>query len=193
MRMRKVMAAALTGLALIGLAGTASASASGSGDLVWPPKDVTPVHKTKAELEKQAAGFTARQQQTFPKVFRGAQNVSPGNWGGEAEGLFDDMQYMTNWTGFTVDGQSNTVFMQVNAPGFFQESPKQLCERDKCTGRASDHRGGVTVFTKDDQHGITIAWNFRRNGEVVWAQSWTAGTEAQLAAVASDRAYTFTR
>ncbi|MFD4638799.1 hypothetical protein ACFWN2_15905 [Lentzea sp. NPDC058436] len=189
MRMRKVMAAALTGLALIGITGTASASA----DLTWPPKDITPVHKTKAELEKQAAGFTARQQETFPKVFRGAENVSPGNWGGEAEGLFDDMQYMTNWTTFTVQGRNNTVFTQVNAPGHFQDSPGQLCERNTCTGKISDHRGGVTVLTKDDQYGVTIAWNFRRNGEVVWAQSWTNGTEAQLAAVASDRAYTFTR
>ncbi|SDP06173.1 hypothetical protein [Lentzea jiangxiensis] len=191
MRMRKVMAAALTGLALIGLAGTATASPS--TDVVWPPKDVTPVHKTKAELEKQAAGFTARQQKTFPRIFAGARNVSPGNWGGEAEGLFDDMQYMTNWTTFDVRDQASTVFMQVNAPGFFQTSPKQLCERDKCTGEVSDHRGGVTVFTKDEVHGITVAWNFRRSGEVVWAQSWTPGTEAQLAVVASDRAYTFTR
>ena len=189
MRMRNVMAAALTGLALLGLAGTASAQTG----LTWPPKDVTPVHKTKAELQQQADGFSAREQETFPRIFPGAQNVEPGNWGGEAEGVFDDMQYMTNWTEFTVNGQDNTVFLQVNAPGFFSNSPAQVCEQNTCTGSESDHRGGVTVFTKNDLYGTATAWNFRRNGEVVYVQSWTQGTEAQLAAVASDRAYTFTR
>jgi hypothetical protein len=187
--MHKVMAAALTGLALLGLAGTASAQT----DYPWPPKDVTPVHKTKAELQKQADGFSARQQQTFPKVFRGATDVEPGPWGGEAAGVFDDMQYMGNWVTFTYQGQDTTVYTQVNAPGHFTDSPKQLCERDKCTGEVTDHRGGVTVFTEDDRFGITAAWNFRPNGEVVWAQSWTPDTEAKLAVVAADRAYTFTK
>ncbi|WP_157985444.1 hypothetical protein [Lentzea terrae] len=193
MRMRKVMAAALTGLALVGLAGTASASASSQADYPWPPKDVTPVHKTKAELQKQADGFSARQERTFPRIFRGATNVEPGPWGGEAAGVFDDMQYMGNWTTFDYQGQNLTTYMQVNAPGHIKLSPKQLCERDKCTGEVRDHRGGVTVFTVNDTHGIHAAWNFRPTGEVVWAQSWQAGTEPQLAAVASDRAYTFTR
>ena len=193
MRMRNVMTAALTGLALLSLASTASASASASTDLAWPPKDVTPVHKTKAELQKQADGFSARQERTFPRVFRGATNVEPGKWGGEAEGVFDDMQYMGNWTTFDYQGQNVQTYMQVNAPGQFKESPKQLCERDKCTGQVRDHKGGVTVFTVDDRFGIHAAWNFRPNGEVVWAQSWQADTEKQLAAVASDRAYTFTK
>ncbi|MFI6093919.1 hypothetical protein ACIA8G_00080 [Lentzea sp. NPDC051213] len=195
MRMRKVMAAALTGLALIGLAGTASASASDSAvaDYPWPPKDVTPVHKTKAELQKQADGFSARQQQTYPRVFRGAQNVSPGNWGGEAEGVFDDMQYMGNTVTFTYKGQNVTTYTQVNAPGQHAWSPKEYCEVTTCTGSVSDHRGGLIVFSKYEQFGITSARNFRPNGEVVWVQSWTPGTEAQLAAAASDRALTFTR
>ncbi|WP_439656299.1 hypothetical protein ACSHWB_28160 [Lentzea sp. HUAS TT2] len=191
MRMRNVMAAALTGLALLGLAGTASAQT----ELTWPPKDVTPVHKTKAELEKQAAGFSARQQQTYPLVFRGAQNVAPGNWGGEAEGVFDDMQYMGNFASFTHNGQRVQTYTQVNAPGQHEWSPKEYCEQEwaKCTGQVSDHRGGVTVFSKNEASGITAARNFRRNGEVVWVQSWTAGTEAQLAVLAADRALTFTR
>jgi hypothetical protein len=194
MRMRKVMAAALTGLALIGLAGTATASASGSGDPVWPPKDVTPVHKTKAELQKQADGFSARQQQAYPRAFRGAQNVSPGNWGGEAEGVFDDMQYMGNTVTFTYKGQNVTTYTQVNAPGQHALSPKEYCEQlATCTGQVSDHRGGLTVFAKNEQFGITSARNFRRNGEVVWVQAWTQGVDAQLAALASDRAFTFTR
>ncbi|WP_434446212.1 hypothetical protein [Lentzea sp. E54] len=191
MRMRKVMAAALTGLALVGLAGTASASAS--TDLTWPPKDITPVHKTKAELQEQADGFSARQERTFPRIFRGAQNVEPGAWGGEAEGVFDGMQYMGNLTRLTYQGQDVSVYTQVNAPGHYTESPKQLCERDKCTGTVSDRRGGVIVFTELEQFGIRAATNFRPNGEVVWAQSWTPDTEAQLAVVAADRAYTFTR
>ncbi|MGW6444265.1 hypothetical protein [Lentzea sp. NPDC055074] len=194
MRMRKVMAAALTGLALIGLAGTASASAQGSGDLVWPPKDITPVHKTKAELQKQADGFSARQQQAYPKVFRGAQGVSTGNWGGEAEGVFDDMQYMGNTVTLTYKGQGVTTYTQVNAPGMHAWSPKEYCaQHAQCTGQVSDHRGGVTVFSKDDRFGITEARNFRANGEVVWVQAWTPGVEAQLAALATDRAFTFTR
>ncbi|MET9225280.1 hypothetical protein [Lentzea sp. NPDC003310] len=192
MRMRKVMAAALTGLALIGLAGTASAQ--GSEDLTWPPKDVTPVHKTKAELQEQAAEFTARQERTFPRIFRGAENVVHGQWGGESAGsISDGQQYLTSWTTLTYRGQATEVFTQVNAPGFFQTSPQELCERDKCTGRVSDHRGGLTVFTERPEYGITVAWNFRPNGEVVWAQSWAKDTKAQVAAVASDRAYTFTR
>ncbi|SES38095.1 hypothetical protein [Lentzea albida] len=190
MRMLKVMAAALTGLALIGITGTASASA----DLTWPPKDVTPVHKTKAELQEQAAEFTDRQEQTFPRLFRGAQNVVHGQWGGESAGRIEDgQQYLTSWTRLTYRGQDTEVFTQVNAPGFFTDSPKQLCERDTCTGQVSDHKGGVTVFTENTQYGITIAWNFRRNGEVVWAQSWAPDTKAQVAAIAADRAYTFTR
>ncbi|MDX8030736.1 hypothetical protein SK803_10970 [Lentzea sp. BCCO 10_0856] len=193
MRMRNVMAAALTGLALIGLAGTATASASASTDLTWPPKDITPVHKTKAELQKQADGFSARQQQTYPRAFRGAQNVSPGNWGGEAEGVFDDMQYMGNTVSFTYNGQNVTTYTQVNAPGAHAWSPKEYCETTTCTRTVSDHRGGVTVFSKDERFGITSARNFRRNGEVVWVQSWTPGTEARLAALATDRAFTFTR
>lgn len=194
MRMRKVMAAALTGLALIGLAGTASASAQGSGDLVWPPKDITPVHKTKAELQKQADGFTARQQQTYPRIFRGARDIVLGQWGGESAGsISDGQQYLTSWSTLTFRGQDTEVFTQVNAPGFFTLSPKELCERDKCTGEVSDHKGGVTVFTERPEYGTTIAWNFRRNGEVVWAQSWAPDTKPQVAAMASDRAYTFTR
>jgi hypothetical protein len=192
MRMRKVMAAALTGLALIGLAGTASAS--GSGDLTWPPKDVTPVHKTKAQLQKQADAFTAYQQRAYPQAFRGAQNVSAGGWGGEAEGVFDDMQYMGNTVSFTYRDQNVTTYTQVNAPGSHAWSPEEYCEQSgDCTGSAGDHRGGVTVFSRNEQFGITSARNFRPDGEVVWVQSWTLGTEAQLAALASDRAFTFTR
>jgi hypothetical protein len=192
MRTRKVMAAALTGLALIGITGTASAQ--GSGDLTWPPKDITPVHKTKAELQQQADGFSARQRQTYPKVFRGAQDVSTGNWGGEAEGVFDGMQYMGNWVTFKHEGKTVSTYTQVNAPGQHSFSPREYCEQlAECTGQVSDHRGGLTVFAKNEQSGITSARNFRRNGEVVWVQSWTPGTEAQLAALATDRAFTFTR
>ncbi|MEU3642564.1 hypothetical protein AB0E59_04210 [Lentzea sp. NPDC034063] len=191
MRMRNVMAAALTGLALLGLAGTASAQTG----LTWPPKDVTPVHKTKAELQKQADAFSAQQQRTYPRAFRGAQNVSPGNWGGEAEGVFDDMQYMGNTVTFSYQGQNVRTYTQVNAPGQHAWSPEEYCEQPwaHCTGQVSDHRGGVTVFSKNEQFGITEARNFRRNGEVVWVQAWTPGTEAQLAVLASDRALTFTR
>ncbi|HUQ61789.1 hypothetical protein [Lentzea sp.] len=190
MRMHKVMTAALTGLALLGLAGTASAQPG----LTWPPKDVTPVHKTKAELQEQADGFSARQQQTYPRVFRGAENVSTGNWGGEAEGVFDDMQYMGNLVSFTYNGQRVQTYTQVNAPGFHAWSPKEYCEEHaKCTATVSDHRGGVTVLSENEQFGITEARNFRSNGEVVWVQSWTPGTEAQLAVLATDRAFTFTK
>jgi hypothetical protein len=191
--MRKVMAAALTGLALVALAGTASAQST-TADYPWPPKDVTPVHKTKAELQKQADGFSARQQQTYPRAFRGAQNVEPSQWGGEAAGVFDDMQYMGNTVTFDYKGQNVMTYTQVNAPGFHQWSPKEYCEKyAKCTGSASDHRGGLTVFSKDEQFGITSARNWRPNGEVVWVQSWTPGTEAQLAVLAADRAFTFTK
>ncbi|MFD5831122.1 hypothetical protein, partial [Lentzea sp. NPDC060358] len=186
MRMHKVMAAVLTGLALVGLAGTASARPGPT----WPPEDVTPVHKTKAELQEQADGFSAHQARTFPRIFRGAQDVRPGDWGGEAAGLFDDMQYMGNTVGFTRNGAHVTVYTQVNAPGLVQETPEELCVREHCTGETSDHRGGVTVFTAYDRFGISAAWNFRPNGEVVWAQTTTAGVEPQLAAVAADRAYT---
>jgi hypothetical protein len=193
MRMRNVMAAALTGLALLGLAGTATASASASTDLAWPPKDVTPVHKTKAELQEQADRFSAHQKKAFPRAFHGAQNVSPGNWGGEAEGVFDDMQYMGNWTTFDYKGQSVNTYMQVNAPGFHKSSPKEYCETVTCTGTVSDRRGGVIVFSKLEQFGIMTARDFRPNGEVISVQSWIPGTEAQLAAVATDRAFTFTK
>ncbi|GGU30899.1 hypothetical protein [Lentzea flava] len=191
--MRKVMAAALTGLALVGLAGTASAQA-GQADYPWPPKDVTPVHKTKAELQKQADGFSARQEKTYPRAFRGAQNVEPGPWGGEAAGVFDDMQYMGNTVTFTYQGQNVMTYTQVNAPGQHAWSPKEYCEKyAECTATVSDHKGGVTVFAKDERYGIVEARNFRPNGEVVWVQSWTPGTEAQLAVLATDRAFTFTR
>jgi len=187
--MRKVMAAVLTGAALVGLAGTASAQT----DYSWPPKDITPVHKTKAELQKQADGFSARQQQSLPRIFRGAQNVEPGPWGGEAAGVFDDMQYMVNSVSFTYQGRDVSLYLQVHAPGHYTDSPKQLCERAKCTGTAGDHRGGLTVIHELDQFGIRTATNFRPNGEVVWAQGTTKDNPAQLAAVAVDRAYTFTR
>jgi hypothetical protein len=191
--MRKVMAAALTGLALVGLAGTASAQAD-QADYPWPPKDVTPVHKTKAELQKQADGFSARQEKTYPRAFRGAQNVEPGPWGGEAAGVFDDMQYMGNTVSFTYKGQNVMTYTQVNAPGHLTWSPKEYCEKHAtCTGTVSDHKGGVIVFAKNEQFGIVEARNFRPNGEVVWVQSWTQGTEAQLAVLATDRAFTFTR
>ena len=189
MRMRNVMTAALAGLALLGFASSASAST----DLTWPPKDVKPVHKTKAELQKQADGFSAHQKVAFPRAFLGARDVAPGNWGGEAEGVFDDMQYMGNSVSFTYNGKSVSTFTQVNAPGFHKLSPKQYCETITCTATVSDHRGGVTVLAKDDRFGIVEARNFRPNGEVVWVQSWTPGTEKQLAAVASDRAFTFTK
>ncbi|WP_143035928.1 hypothetical protein [Lentzea fradiae] len=187
--MHKVMAAALTGLALVGLAGTASADTG----LTWPPQDVTPVHKTKAELEKQAAEFSERQEKTFPRTFRGAADVTPGNWGGESEGVFDGMQYMGNVVSFRYRGEDTQVYTQVNAPGEFVDSPEELCKRDKCVGEFTDHRGGVTVLTEFEPFNIAAAYNFRPNGEVVWAQAWRADVYPQLAAVASDRAYTFTR
>ncbi|MGW6934436.1 hypothetical protein ACWGE0_30560 [Lentzea sp. NPDC054927] len=197
MRMRNVMAAALTGLALIGLAGTATASASdpasASTDLVWPPKDITPVHKTKAELQKQADEFSAHQQKSYKRVYPGAQHITPGPWGGEAAGVFDDMQYMANDVSFTYQGRKVSVITQVNAPGFYRDSPQQLCEREKCTGTVSDHRGGVIVFSELDQYNISIATNFRPNGEVVWTQGSKQDNRVQLAVVAADRAYTFTR
>jgi len=183
------MAAVLASAALIGLAGTASAQT----DYSWPPKDITPVHKTKAELRVQADGFSAHEQQTFPRIFPGTQNVTPGPWGHEAEGLFDDMQYMNNSIGFTYQGRNVTLFTQVHAPGRYTDSPKQLCERDRCTGAVGDHRGGLIVFTELDQFGIRAATNFRPNGEVVWTQGTLSDNPAQLAAVATDRAYTFTR
>ncbi|MEO6083763.1 MAG: hypothetical protein ABIQ18_11735 [Umezawaea sp.] len=51
----------------------------------------------------------------------------------------------------------------------------------------------MIVFTEIDQRGIRMATDFRANGEVVWAQGTTQDSPAQLAAVAADRAYTFTR
>lgn len=187
--MRKVMAAALTGAALVGLAGTASAQA----DYAWPPKDITPVHKTKVELQQQADGFSAHQRQSYPWIFPGAQNVTTSPWGGEAEGVFADMQYMGNVVGFTYHGRKVSVYTQVNAPGQYVDSPEQLCERDKCTGAVSDLQGGVIVFTELDQFNIRAATDFRPNGEVVWAQGTKEDSAVQLAAVAADRAYTFTR
>ncbi|MET9629180.1 hypothetical protein ABZX92_17135 [Lentzea sp. NPDC006480] len=189
MRMRTVMTAALTGLALLGFASSASAST----DLTWPPKDVKPVHKTKAELQKQADEFSAHQKKAFPRAFHGAKDVAPGNWGGEAEGVFDDMQYMGNSVSLTYKGQQVSTYTQVNAPGFHKSSPKEYCATTTCTGAETDHRGGVTVFAKDDRFGIVEARNFRPNGEVVWVQSWTQGTEKQLAQLAEDRAFTFTK
>jgi len=189
MRMRNVMTAALAGLALLGFASSASAST----DFTWPPKDVQPVHKTKAELQKQADEFSAHQKKAFPRAFRGAQNVATGNWGGEAEGVFDDMQYMGNSVTFTYNGQKVNTFTQVNAPGFLKASPKEYCETTTCTAIVDDHRGGVTVLEKLDQWGIVSARNWRPNGEVVWVQSWTPGTEKQLAQLAEDRAFTFTK
>ncbi|MCS7483504.1 hypothetical protein ACFFQW_47940 [Umezawaea endophytica] len=187
--MRKMMAAVLTAAALVGLAGTASAQA----EYPWPPADITPVHKTKAELQEQADRFTAHELESFPRIFPGAQDITAWTWGHEAAGLFDDMQYMNNAVKFTYQGRRVTVYPQIHAPGHYPITPKQLCERDKCTGERRDHRGGIVVFTELDEFGIRVATNFRPNGEVVWAQGTTADEPAQLAAVAVDRAYTFTR
>lgn len=187
--MRKTMSAAvLTAVALIGLTPTATARPS----YPWPPAEVTPVHKTKAELQEQADGFSEHQRQTFPSLFPDARTVTAGAWGGEAEGVFDDMQYMVNAVSITYPDRNATVYTQVHAPGHHTDSPEQLCERERCTGAAGDHRGGVVVFTELDRFGIRVATNFRPNGEVVWAQGTTADTPARLAAVAVDRAYTFT-
>lgn len=188
--MRKVMAAALAGAALVGLAGTASAQT----DYPWPPQDVTPVHKTKAELQQQADEFTAHQQQSYQQVFAGARFITTGLWGGEREGALEDgQQYMANEVRFVYEGRKVGVITQVNAPGFYTDSPKQLCEREKCTGTDTDHAGGVIVFSELDQFNISVATNFRPNGEVVWAQASKQDDPAQLAVVAADRAYTFTR
>ncbi|MEV6237191.1 hypothetical protein [Lentzea sp. NPDC051838] len=192
MRMRNVMTAALTGLALLGLAGTAAAAAQ--TDYPWPPKDVTPVHKTKAELQKQADGFSAHQKKAFPRAFHGAKDVAPGNWGGEAEGVFDDMQYMGNSVTFSYKGQKVNTYTQVNAPGMHEWSPKEYCEQHaKCSSTFRDGKGGFTILAEDDRFGIVEARNWRPNGEVVWVQSWTKGTEKQLAKLAEDRAFTFTK
>jgi hypothetical protein len=191
--MRKVLAAVLTGAALVGLASTASAA--GQSDYPWPPKDVTPVHKTKAELQKQAEEFSAHQRESFPVIFPGAQYVTPGLWGGERGGQFEEgMQYMANQVFFRQDGEKTSVIMQVNAPGFFSRSPKEFCEQTTCVGTASDGQGGVIVFSEDERyHNDRDAHNFRPNGEVVWIQGDKSDDLAVLGAVASDRAYTFTR
>jgi hypothetical protein len=51
----------------------------------------------------------------------------------------------------------------------------------------------VVVFYQLDEYGISVAKNFRPNGEVVWTQGSPEDDPALLGAVASDRAYTFTR
>jgi hypothetical protein len=191
--MRKAMAAALTGMALVGLAGTASAQST-STDYPWPPKDVTPVHKTKAELQKQADEFTAHQRQSYPEIFSGARFVTPGLWGGERAGAIEDgQQYLANEVKYYYDGAKRSVITQVNAPGFYTDSPEQLCQRERCTSTVSDDKGGVVVFYQLDEYGISVAKNFRPNGEVVWTQGSPEDDPALLGAVASDRAYTFTR
>lgn len=179
--MRKAMAAALTGLALVGLAGTASA-------------DTTPIYKTKAELQQQADEFTAHQLQTFPQIFPGARFVTPGLWGGERDGVLEDgQQYMANYVKYFYDGEKRGLITQVNAPGLYTDSPEQACERQQCTSIVSDNAGGVTVFSGPDQYNGRTVTNFRPNGEVVWAQGAAWDDPAQLAAVAADRAYTFTK
>jgi len=191
--MRKVMAAVLTGAALVGLAGTASAT--GQTDYPWPPQDITPVYKTSAELQKQADEFSAHQRQSFPVIFAGAQFVTPGLWGGERGGVLEDgQQYMANQVFFRNQGEKSSVIMQVNAPGFFTDSPAEFCAlRTTCTGTVSDNAGGVIVFSEDDRYNDRAAHNFRPNGEVVWIQGSRQDDPAVLGAAASDRAYTFTR
>ena len=71
--------------------------------------------------------------------------------------------------------------------------PEQLCERQKCTSTVSDSKGGVTVFSGPDEYREVVVTNYRPNGEVVFVQGSTEQEPAQLAAVAEDRAYTFTR
>jgi hypothetical protein len=185
--MRKAMAAALAGLALVGLAGTASAR-----------QDITPIHKTKAELQQQADEFTAHQLRTYPQIFTGARFVTPGLWGGLRDGVLEDgMQYMANEVRFrqpgAAQGQWASVITQVNAPGFFTDSPEEFCGHTTCTGTVSDDRGGVIVFSEDDRYHDRAAHNFRPNGEVVFAQGSGEDDPALLGAIASDRAYTFTR
>jgi hypothetical protein len=195
--MRKAMAAALTGLALAGLAGTASAQVT-QQDFPWPPNDITPIHKTKAELQKQADELTAHQLRTYPQIFAGAKFVAPGLWGGLRDGVLDDgMQYMANVVRFrqpgAEQGEWTGVITQVNAPGFFTDSPAEFCAQNTCTGTVSDNRGGVIVFSEDDRYNDRSAHNFRPNGEVVFTQVSRQDDPALLGAVASDRAYTFTR
>ena len=188
--MRKAMAAALTGLALVGLAGTAFAEPA--------QQDSTPIHKTKAELQKQADEFTAHQLRTYPQIFTGAKFVTPRPWGGLRDGQLEDgMQYMANEVRFRLpgaeQGQWASVITQVNAPGFFTDSPEKFCEQKTCTGTVSDDQGGVIVFSEDDRYHDRSAHNFRPNGEVVFTQGSQSDDPALLGAIASDRAYTFTR
>lgn len=188
--MRKAMAAALTGLALVGLAGAASAQPA--------QQDITPIHKTKAELQKQADEFTAHQLRTYPQIFAGARFVTPRPWGGLRDGVLEDgQQYMANEVRFRLpgaeQGQWNSVITQVNAPGFFTDTPETFCERNTCTGTVSDDQGGVIVFSEDDRYNDRTAHSFRPNGEVVFVQGSRSDDPAVLGAVASDRAYTFTR
>jgi hypothetical protein len=195
--MRKAMAAALTGLALAGLAGTASAQVT-QQDFPWPPADITPIHKTKAELQKQADEFTAHQVRTYPQIFTDAKFITPRPWGGLRDGVLEDgQQYMANEVRFRRPGAEQgawaSVITQVNAPGFFTDSPEEFCARYTCTGTVSDDQGGVIVFSESDQGYGRLAHNFRPNGEVVFIQGSKSDDPAQLGALASDRAYTFTR
>ncbi|MBW4721392.1 hypothetical protein [Saccharothrix obliqua] len=186
--MRKLLAAALAAVALVALTGTASAQTS----FPWPPTDITPVYKTKAELEQQAERFSAHQQRTYRWIFPGAQEITPSLWGHEAGNLFDGLQYMNNRVKFTYGDRKVMIITQVHAPGRYDASPEQLCEHVRCTGTVGDHRGGLIVLHELDQFGIRTATNFRPNGEVVWAQGGVQDNPFQLAAVAADRHYTFT-
>ncbi|GAA3665330.1 hypothetical protein GCM10022267_59490 [Lentzea roselyniae] len=86
-----------------------------------------------------------------------------------------------------------SVITQVNAPGFVTDSPEEFCAQTTCTGTVSDNQGGVIVFSEDDNYDNRSAHNFRPNGEVVFTQGSRQDDPALLGAVASDRAYTFTR
>ncbi|WP_143035927.1 hypothetical protein [Lentzea fradiae] len=171
---------ALAGLALAGLAGTAVA-------------DVTPIHKTKEELQVMTEALSAHESTTFPLIFPGAERVTPGAWGGLAAGLFDGMQFVGNQIRFTYQGDRYTsVYLEIFAPGFRTDSPAQVCERTKCVSVEDDLLGGVVVVAEDEESRTQLVTSFRPNGEVVTAQAWRLGLGTELTAVATDRAYTFT-
>ncbi|GAA1267710.1 hypothetical protein [Saccharothrix xinjiangensis] len=192
-----MMTAVFALAALVGFTGTAVAAPASweqvVQDYAWPPADVTPVWETAAQLAVRTSGFAAREVELVTRVVRGS-DVATGEWGHEAQGLFDGQQYVNNNVRFTTPRGEAGFFLQAHAPGHSSSSPAQLCSWSECTGAVRQRDGGLVVFTELPAWSMRTAYSFRPNGEVVYVS--TRGEQLSdrvLARFAVDGAFSFAR
>lgn len=146
----------------------------GAADIEWPPRGMTAVDYTAAELQERANAMRAHLLEVLPALLPEAKAFNVGLFGGEAEGAVGDHQnYLNTFATFTVDGARYGIAVNVFAPGMNSQTPAELCGASTCF-QQGERDGGYLVTTSEDTDELKIvsAHHFRDTGASVFVSGY---------------------